>query len=68
MATSNKKTNLLALQARELFTVQAGRVLPDLAKLVLDKLSVLVDQPGSAREQQDRRDTCWPFKPLAKCG
>ena len=66
MATNNNKTNSLASQARELFTEQAGRVLPDLAKLVLDKLSVLVDQPGSAREMQDSRDAWLAFQVAGK--
>ena len=66
MATNNNKTNLLASQARELFTELAGRVLPDLAKLVLDKLSVLVDQPGSARDMQDTRDAWLTFQSAGK--
>ncbi len=66
MATNNNKTNLLASQARELFTELAGRVLPDLAKLVLDKLSVLVDQPGSARDMQDTRDVWLTFQSAGK--
>ena len=66
MATNNKKSNPLASQARELFTEQAGRVLPDLAKLVLDKLSTLVDQPASAREMQDRRDAWLAFQTAGK--
>ena len=38
------------------------RILPDLAKAVQDRLSVMVDQPGSARDMQDRRDSWLAFQ------
>jgi hypothetical protein len=53
---SNKNNSLLVEQARALFTERAARILPALAKTIQDKLSALVDQPGSARDMQERRD------------
>ena len=54
------------MQARELFAAQAGKVLPDIARLVLEKLSALVDQPASARVMQDRRDVWLAFQKNGK--
>lgn len=62
MAPSNKNNSLLVEQARALFTERAARILPALAKTIQDKLSALVDQPGSAREMQDRRDGWMAFQ------
>lgn len=62
MAPSNKNNSLLVEQARALFTERAARILPALAKAVRDKLSALVDQPGSARDMQDRRDGWLAFQ------
>jgi Protein of unknown function (DUF1631) len=63
VAANNKKDSLLARQARELFTEHAARVLPDLAKALRERLSTLVDQPGGAREMQERRDAWMAFQP-----
>lgn len=62
MAPSNKNNSLLVEQARALFTERAARILPALAKTIQDKLSALVDQPGSARDMQERRDGWLAFQ------
>lgn len=62
MAPTNKNNRLLVEQARALFTERAARVLPALAKTIQDRLSALVDQPGSVREMQDRRDAWMAFQ------
>ena len=65
MAANNTKNSLLARQARELFTEQAVDGLPDLAKLLGERLSALLDQPASAREMQERRDAWLAFQPAS---
>lgn len=62
MAPSNKNNRLLVEQARALFVERAVRVLPALAKTIQDRLTGLVDQPGSVREMQDRRDAWMAFQ------
>lgn len=62
MAPSNKNSSLLVEQARALFTERAARILPILAKSIQDRLSALVDEPGSARDMQDRRDAWLAFQ------
>lgn len=62
MAPSNKNSGLLVEQARALFTERAARILPALAKSIQDRLSALVDEPGSARDMQDRRDAWLAFQ------
>ena len=62
MASSINKNSLLAKQARALFKELAVRVLPDLAKAIGDKLALLADQPGGAREMQERRDAFLVFQ------
>ena len=62
MAPSNKNSGLLVEQARALFTERAARILPALAKSIQDRLSALVNEPGSAREMQDRRDAWLAFQ------
>jgi hypothetical protein len=62
VATTNKKNSLLSGQARALFTERTVRILPSLAKAIQDRLSSLVDQPGGAREMQDRRDGWQAFQ------
>ena len=66
MATSNNKQSSLALQARDLFTTHASQVLPELAKAILDKLMVLMDQPASAPVSQERRDAWVAFQAAGK--
>ena len=63
MAANFKKDSRLAGLARDLFVEQAGLILPEVSRLLLEKLSTLVDQLGSAREMQDRRDAWQAFKP-----
>jgi hypothetical protein len=62
VAPSNKNSGLLVEQARALFTERAARILPTLAKSIQDRLSTLVDEPGSARDMQDRRDAWLAFQ------
>jgi hypothetical protein len=62
VAPSNKNSGLLVEQARALFTERAARVLPALAKTIQDRLSALVDEPGSARDMQERRDAWLAFQ------
>jgi hypothetical protein len=52
----------LAKQARELFVVHAGRMLPELAKACDKCLTGILDQAGSAREIQARRDAWTGFQ------
>lgn len=62
MVADNNKNSLLASQARELFTEHACRILPPLAKAINERLSALVDEPGSAPQLQDRRDAWLLFQ------
>jgi hypothetical protein len=62
VAPSNKNNRVLVEQARALFAERAVRVLPALAKTIQDRLSAAVDQPGSVREMQDRRDAWMAFQ------
>jgi len=59
---THKNSSLLVEQARALFTERAARILPALAKTIQDRLSALVDQPGSARDMQERRDGWLAFQ------
>jgi hypothetical protein len=52
----------LAKQARELFVVHAGRMLPELGKACDKRLTSILDQAGSAREIQTRRDAWTGFQ------
>jgi hypothetical protein len=52
----------LAKQARELFVVQVGRMLPELAKACDKRLTAVLDQAGPAREMQIRRDAWTGFQ------
>ena len=62
MADNTTKNILLARQARELFTAQAIAGLPELCKLLREKLSELQVQSGNAREMQERRDAWQAFE------
>ena len=66
MAISSNKPNNLAAQAREIFATQAALALPDLAKAILEKLSILMDQPGSAPETQAKREAWMAFQTAGK--
>lgn len=52
----------LAQQARERHVLHVGRSLPDLAKAIEQRLTVLLDQPGTSSDVQIRRDTWAAFK------
>ena len=49
-----------------MFTTQAGSVLPELAKAILEKLVAMLDQPGSAPVIQARRDAWLKFQTAGK--
>lgn len=66
MSNASNQSNPLTAKAREIFTVHAAKVLPEIAKAVLDKLSELVDQPASAPVMQDRRDAWLAFQSAGK--
>ncbi len=66
MATSPNKQTQLAAQAREFFVGQASRILPDLAKTILDKLAQLMSEPISAPVSQQRRDAWMAFQTAGK--
>ena len=65
MAANTSENSLLARQARELFTEQAIEGLTDLCKLLIERLSALQAQPGSAREVQERREALQDFEPAS---
>ncbi|NIM39740.1 MAG: DUF1631 family protein [Hydrogenophaga sp.] len=52
----------LAQQARERHVLHVGRSLPDLAKAIEQRLTTLLDQPGTSVDVQVRRDTWAAFK------
>lgn len=52
----------LAQQARERYVLHIGRTLPELVKLVDQRLTALLDQSGTMAEIQLRRDTWGAFK------
>ncbi|MDD5325327.1 MAG: DUF1631 family protein, partial [Polaromonas sp.] len=62
MAPTTQKNRLLAEQARALFTERAVRMLPMLAKTLQDRLTAMMDQPGSTRDMQERRDALIAFQ------
>ncbi|MEP6770701.1 MAG: DUF1631 family protein [Polaromonas sp.] len=62
MAPSSKNNRVLVEQTRALFAERAVRVLPVLAKTIQDRLTAAVDQPGSVREMQDKRDAWMAFQ------
>ena len=66
MASFNNRYSPLTAKVREIFTTHAAKVLPEIADAILEKLSVLVDQPASAPELQDRRDAWLAFQSAGK--
>lgn len=62
MADNTERNSLLARQARELFTAQAVAGLPELCRLLSEKLSESQNLPGNAREMQERRDAWQAFE------
>ena len=61
MVSPDQHVSSLAKQARELFVVHVGRALPELVKACETRLSAIIDQPGSARDMQERRDAWTAF-------
>jgi len=61
VVSSDLYASSLAKQARELFVVQVGRMLPELGKACDQRLTSVLDQAGSAREIQARRDAWTGF-------
>ena len=66
MPTHNNPSNLLTAKTRELFTAHAAKVLPEVARAVLEKLAELVDQAASAPVMQERRDAWLAFQSVGK--
>jgi hypothetical protein len=62
VATPDQHVSSLAKQARELFVVHVGRVLPELVKAAENRLTAILDQAGPAREMQERRDAWTAFQ------
>lgn len=62
MVSPDQHVSSLAKQARELFVVHVGRALPELVRACDLRLTALLDQAGSAREMQDRRDAWTDFQ------
>lgn len=62
MASPDQHVSSLAKQARELFVVHVGRALPELVKASETRLTSILDQPGPAREMQERRDAWMDFQ------
>ena len=56
MITPDQHVSSLAKQARELFVVHVGRALPELVKVCDQRFTTLMDQPGGARERQERHE------------
>ncbi len=61
MVSSDPYAPSLAQQARELFVVQMSRMLAELGKACDQRLTSVLDQAGSAREIQARRDAWTGF-------
>ncbi len=61
--TSNRSPRQqFARAVRERFLAEVGRAMTELGGVVLDHLTVLMDEPCNARESQDRRDTWMAYK------
>ena len=55
----------LAKAVRERFVAEAGRAMVEVTALVMERLTVLMDEPASARDTQLRRDTWMAYKKVA---
>ena len=62
MAPPDQHVSSLAKQARELFVVHVGRALPEMVKACDTRLTTVLDQVGSARDMQVRRDAWTAFQ------
>lgn len=58
---SGPQVTQLGKQARELFVAHVSRVLPEIGKACHSRLLALMDEPGSSRDRQDRRDAYQAF-------
>mgnify|MGYP006199456195 CR=1 FL=1 len=52
----------LARQARDLYVVHVGRSLPDVINACNTRLNTVLNQTGSARDMQSRRDAWTGFQ------
>lgn len=66
VADSNNKPSALVTQARDVFTTHAAQALPDIAKAILGKLVVLMNQPASVPIARERRDAWLAFQAAGK--
>ena len=66
MASANHRYSPLTVEVREIFTTHAAKRLPEVAKAILEKLSLLAEQPDSAPEMKVRRDAWLAFRSLGK--
>ena len=66
MTSTNYRSSQLTAKAREIFTAHAAKVLPEIAKAVLKKLSDLVGEQASKTEMQERRDAWLAFQSSGK--
>lgn len=62
MSPPDQHVSSLAKQARELFVVHVGRALPEWVKVCDTRLTSILDQAGSARDMQARRDAWTGFQ------
>ena len=62
MSPPDQHVSSLAKQARELFVVHVGRALPEMVKACDTRLTSILDQAGSARDTQGRRDAWTAFQ------
>ncbi|MDP3349048.1 MAG: DUF1631 family protein [Hydrogenophaga sp.] len=62
MSPPDQHVSSLAKQARELFVVHVGRALPEMVKACDTRLTAILDQAGSARDMQARRDAWTAFQ------
>lgn len=59
---SGPQVSSLGKQARELFVVHVGRMLPEIGQACQSRLLALMEEPGSNRDRQDRRDAFQAFQ------
>lgn len=62
VSTPDPNGSTLARQARELYVVHVGRGLPDVVNACSTRLDSILNQTGSAREIQSRRDAWTAFQ------
>ncbi|MDP2419040.1 MAG: DUF1631 family protein [Hydrogenophaga sp.] len=62
MSVPDPHVSPLAKQARERFVVHVGRALPELVKVCDARLTTIMDQPGSVKDMQARRDAWAAFQ------